>query len=100
MWRKRCAGCAPGISTVRSLRRRTDFQPPLNAQKTCGRELMSIRAKYSIVVPMYNEEEVIEETHKRLKAVMDGTGEPYELVFVNDGSGDRTVEIVNRLCRE
>lgn len=59
---------------------------------------MSTRVVYSIVVPMYNEEEVIEETHNRLKAVMDRTGEPYELVFVNDGSKDRTVEIVNRLC--
>lgn len=61
---------------------------------------MSIRVKYSVVVPMYNEEAVIEETHRRLKAVMDGTGEPYELIFVNDGSRDSTVEIVNRLCRE
>jgi len=55
--------------------------------------------KYSIIVPMYNEEEVIEETHKRLREVMDRYGEPYELVFVNDGSRDRTVEIVEGLCR-
>jgi polyisoprenyl-phosphate glycosyltransferase len=54
--------------------------------------------KYSIVVPMYNEEEVIEETYRRLHEVMDRTGEGYELVFVNDGSRDRTVEIVEGLC--
>ncbi|WP_374707021.1 glycosyltransferase family 2 protein [Paenibacillus sp. J31TS4] len=47
---------------------------------------------------MFNEEEVIEVTYGRLKEVMDRQGEPYELVFVNDGSRDRTVEIVNRIC--
>lgn len=47
---------------------------------------------------MYNEEAVIEETYKRLKAVMDGQPETYELVFVNDGSRDRTVPIVEGIC--
>lgn len=59
-----------------------------------------MQAKYSIIVPMYNEEEVIEETYKRLREVMDRAQEPYELVFVNDGSRDRTVEIVSRLSLE
>ena len=40
----------------------------------------------SIVIPMYNEEEVIEETYRRLKKVMDQSGESYELLFINDGS--------------
>ncbi|MGM0882621.1 MAG: glycosyltransferase family 2 protein [Bacillota bacterium] len=54
--------------------------------------------KYSIIVPMYNEEEVIEFTYDRLKQVMDGTEEPYELIFVNDGSHDRTVELITMIC--
>lgn len=56
--------------------------------------------KYSIVVPMYNEEEVIEETYKRLTETMRTTNEEYELVFVNDGSRDRTMEIVSRICEQ
>ncbi|WNQ10131.1 glycosyltransferase family 2 protein [Paenibacillus aurantius] len=60
---------------------------------------MHEHSKYSIVVPMYNEEAVIEETYRRLKEVMDSQPETYELVFVNDGSRDRTVEIVEGLCR-
>ncbi|MDR0326258.1 MAG: glycosyltransferase family 2 protein [Oscillospiraceae bacterium] len=44
----------------------------------------------SVVVPLYNEEEVIHESYRRLKEVMDGTGEGYELIFVNDGSRDQT----------
>ena len=48
--------------------------------------------KYSVVIPAYNEEEVIEESYRRLKEVMDSTGEPYELIFVNDGSHDTTLD--------
>lgn len=57
---------------------------------------MSIR--YSVVVPVYNEELVVIESYKRLKAVMDTTGEGYELIFVNDGSRDKTEEIIGGLC--
>lgn len=52
----------------------------------------------SIVVPMYNEEEVIIETYKRLKGVMDETGEKYELIFVNDGSRDKTRDLAAAIC--
>lgn len=51
----------------------------------------------SVVIPVYNEEEVIKETYLRLKKVMDGINEPYELVFVNDGSRDKSVEIISEI---
>lgn len=54
---------------------------------------------YSVIVPMYNEEEVIEQTYKRLKEVMDGVAEPYELVFVNDGSRDKCADIVRGIAK-
>lgn len=54
--------------------------------------------QYSIVVPVYNEELVIGETYKRLKKVMDSTEETYEIIFVNDGSKDGTVEIAKTIC--
>ncbi|NLG84209.1 MAG: glycosyltransferase family 2 protein [Firmicutes bacterium] len=53
---------------------------------------------YSVVVPMYNEEEVVRETYRRLKAVMDSLGEPYELIFVNDGSKDDTLAILKEFA--
>lgn len=53
---------------------------------------------YSIIVPLYNEEQVIYESYKRLKAVMDTTSESYELIFVNDGSSDSTKEKAAALC--
>lgn len=55
---------------------------------------MYTHTKYSIVIPVYNEDEVIHETYKRLKSVMDSTGEGYELLFVNDGSSDQTALIL------
>lgn len=58
------------------------------------------RINYSVIVPMYNEEEVIVHTYRRLKAVMDTTDKPYELIFVNDGSKDRTVQIMKALGEE
>lgn len=58
---------------------------------------MSEQVFLSVVVPMYNEEEVIEVTYGRLKAVLSNLGETYEMIFVNDGSRDRTAAIVKAL---
>jgi glycosyltransferase involved in cell wall biosynthesis len=55
-------------------------------------------AVISIVIPMYNEELVVKESYQRLKKVADGFKETYELVFVNDGSRDRTVAILSEIC--
>ncbi|TJY42128.1 glycosyltransferase family 2 protein [Cohnella pontilimi] len=52
----------------------------------------------SVVVPMYNEQEVIETTYRRLTSVLESIGESYELVLVNDGSRDKTAEIVRGIC--
>lgn len=60
---------------------------------------MSQSIRYSIVIPMYNEEAVIEETYQRLKNVMKETEDTYELLFVNDGSTDRCLEIMKEYSR-
>lgn len=56
--------------------------------------------KYSVVVPAYNEQEVLEETYRRLTEVMEQTNENYEIIFINDGSRDRTYEIAEALCKK
>lgn len=53
--------------------------------------------KYSIIVPVFNEEQVLEEFHKRTSSVMQSTHEKYELIFINDGSQDKTLEIIESL---
>lgn len=51
----------------------------------------------SIVVPAYNEEAVLPEFHRRTTAVLRALACPYEIVYVNDGSRDRTLEIMHAL---
>jgi dolichol-phosphate mannosyltransferase len=48
----------------------------------------------SVVVPLLNEEDVLDETYARLKENLDALGEPYEMVFVDDGSTDRSRAIL------
>jgi len=55
---------------------------------------MNADIRYSIIIPVYNEEAVIDQTYRRLKQVMDSTREPYELIFVNDGSYDHTTAMI------
>jgi glycosyltransferase involved in cell wall biosynthesis len=52
---------------------------------------------FSVVVPMFNEAAGILLLHERLTAVMDGMGEPWEVVLVNDGSRDATLATVEAL---
>lgn len=51
----------------------------------------------SVVVPLYNEEEVIQESYRRLSQVLSSLEEDYELIFVNDGSRDRTFELAREI---
>jgi len=44
----------------------------------------------SVVIPVYNEQENLETLFNRLMPVMDKTGKPYEILFTNDGSHDRS----------
>lgn len=61
---------------------------------------MKNKIVYSIVIPVYNEEEVVDECYKQMKEVMDSLKESYELIFVNDGSSDRTGEILRQYCKK
>jgi dolichol-phosphate mannosyltransferase len=58
-----------------------------------------MKPTYSVVVPAYNEEEVISESYRRLTAVMQTMDGPYELIFVNDGSRDRTAQIIAEIIK-
>jgi polyisoprenyl-phosphate glycosyltransferase len=51
----------------------------------------------SIVIPVFNERESIAELHRRLTAVLTGVDMRYELVFVNDGSQDGSLQVLEAL---
>ncbi len=54
--------------------------------------------KYSIVVPLHNEQENVTDLYDRLKAVMEASGEPFEIVLVDDGSRDRTFDLLRQIA--
>ncbi len=53
---------------------------------------------FTIIAPIYNELENIPELYPRLRDVMDQTGEPWELILVDDGSSDGSTEIIRKLA--
>ena len=55
------------------------------------------RPRYSIVAPVYNEEDGLAEFHRRTSAVMDSLDGPVELVLILDGSQDRSPEIAREI---
>jgi dolichol-phosphate mannosyltransferase len=54
----------------------------------------------SIVVPVYNEEEVLPELYRRISQVMDGTNDSWELILVNDGSRDKSADVIAQLNQQ
>jgi len=54
----------------------------------------------SIVVPCYNEEEALPIFYKEINKVMKKIKTDFELIFINDGSKDKTIEILRKLAKE
>ncbi len=59
---------------------------------------MSTKPQYSIVAPIYNEEGNIPTLYSRICEVMDTTGESWELILVNDGSRDKSPQLMEDLA--
>ena len=61
---------------------------------------MKEKPVFSIVAPIYNEQESLPVLYQRVSDVMDTTGEPWELVLVDDGSHDASAEIIRSLAEQ
>jgi glycosyltransferase involved in cell wall biosynthesis len=55
---------------------------------------------YSVVVPVFNEEGNVRALASRVVATMEALGEPFELLFVDDGSRDRTPQLLRELAEQ
>ncbi len=53
--------------------------------------------KYSFIIPIYNEEETISEMYRRMRAVMERMDGDVELILINDGSRDRSLQLLRDL---
>ena len=69
--------------------------PPPFADEPVERH--TARPRYSVVAPVFNEQELLPEFCRRVITTMERLGEPFELVLVNDGSRDRSGEIAREL---
>ena len=58
---------------------------------------MSSQIAYSIVIPVYNEEGNIEALHQSLSELLKSIGGTYEIIFSDDGSADRSFEIIKKI---
>ena len=54
----------------------------------------------SLIVPVFNEESVIEESFKQMNKAMADIGYPYEIIYVNDGSRDGTMKYLRQIAKE
>ncbi len=53
--------------------------------------------KISIIVPAYNEEDIVEDTYKRIKIGMESIEQSFEIIFASDGSADNTLAILKKI---
>lgn len=62
--------------------------------------MMNELIRYSVIAPIYNEIGNLPELYRRLKETLDQTGEPWELIAVDDGSTDGSTDIIHKLATE
>src|ERR1700712_3055995 len=58
---------------------------------------MAVNPYLSVVIPVHNEQECLEELYQRLTATLDKIGKPFEIILTNDGSTDKSAEILQQL---
>ena len=68
------------------------------SEQARGPAAAGARLMYSVVVPIYNEHDTIEELYARIVAAMALVGRPYEIVFVNDGSQDGSDTLLRQIA--
>ncbi len=61
---------------------------------------MTTKPLLSVIAPVYNEEPIVDELYRRLREVLDSTGDPWELVMVNDGSTDGSAAKMRALAEQ
>ncbi len=69
----------------------------LSANSRTAARIDSRRHSLSVVVPLYNEEAVLSDFHRRLTAVLDTIEAETEIIYVNDGSRDRTMALLTEM---
>ncbi|MEE9321738.1 MAG: glycosyltransferase family 2 protein [Granulosicoccus sp.] len=64
------------------------------------RKMNSVTTVLSVVIPVHNEANTLLELRNTLQPVLDSIGMAWEVIFVDDGSVDRSLDMIATLCRE
>jgi len=73
-----------------------EFRMPLS--KSSEQRFPSRNALVSVVVPCFNEEEMLQDTNRRLIAALERMPVKFEIIYVDDGSADSTLEILREMA--
>lgn len=73
---------------------------PLNSRSSFKAILTNYRISISVVVPIYNLENCIADFCHELKQTMDQSGNEYEIILVDDGSSDKTFEVIKKFIAD
>ncbi|HEY8285229.1 MAG TPA: glycosyltransferase family 2 protein [Chloroflexota bacterium] len=63
-------------------------------------QVVAERPTYSVVAPVYNEEETLPHFHERVTTAMEALGDPFELILINDGSRDNSYKVMRGLVEK
>jgi glycosyltransferase involved in cell wall biosynthesis len=74
-------------------------KPPLTAAETPRGQQQQHRMDISVVVPLFNEEGSLKELHQQLRTALSRVSNRYEIIFIDDGSTDRSFEALRSLKR-
>jgi polyisoprenyl-phosphate glycosyltransferase len=70
----------------------------LNGKSLVEPESEFVPPEISVVIPVFNEQENLTELYRRLLSVLEPGGACFEIVFIDDGSRDRSVEILHQIA--
>ncbi|NPA12583.1 MAG: glycosyltransferase family 2 protein [Aquificae bacterium] len=85
--------------TRETTKKRTTRKETTKAKQQ-AQEKQEKKVDVSIVIPIYNEEENLPILYEKLKEVLDKLGKEYEIIFVNDGSTDKSWEIIKEFAEK
>ena len=79
---------------------RLDASPPCLGLKTPTWEADTLSGVISVVVPLLNEEHSLEALYREISDALESQGQPFEVIFVDDGSTDGSLAVLSRLHAE
>ncbi len=96
----RTVSCKRGLKVTLYIHAFLGYDLPMSPTVPSTAGCHGYAVKISVIIPMYNEEENAKDTIARVTRLMTDTGEPFEIIPVNDGSTDGTLGVLDGIAGE